>query len=114
VRARLSELVAQVLQWTGVRHRITKGRGGHARFAGRIGFLRAGETEAFASLGHTGELLLRLDRDTDLSRFPAAKKRQVENRRFGVHIYVRSEQALDQAMALLTDAHAVAPESSGD
>jgi hypothetical protein len=50
-------------------------------------------------------LVLRLDKDKDLSGFQNAKRRDVSGRRFGVQIYVRSEEALGEAIELLRQAY---------
>lgn len=104
-RALFERLVSEALSWDGVRHRITRGRKGQTRFAGRIGFVRQGMAQAFGFIAHRGLLVLRLDKDTDLSGFQYAKRRNVSGRRFGVQIYVRNEEALGEAVQLLKQAY---------
>lgn len=101
LRPLFERLIEEALSWEGVRHRITRGRKGETRFAGRVGFLREGENEAFGFIGYRSRLVLRLDKDADISPFPDARRRNVQKRRFGVQIYVRSEEALKQALDLL-------------
>lgn len=96
-------LITEALSWDGVRHRITKGRKGQGRFAGRVGFVNQGENEAFGRLGYRDRLTLRLDYDTfEPTDFPDARPANIAARpQFGVHIYVRTEEALKQAIDLL-------------
>jgi hypothetical protein len=100
-RGLIEQLFANTLSLDGVRHRITKGRKGETRFAARVGFVKKNEKQAFGFFLQRGLLILRLDKETDISEFTFARKRNIKGRRFGIQIYVRSEEELKEAINLL-------------
>lgn len=104
--AYLEKLLHEVVGWDGARLSITSGREGSGkRFAGRIRFVKDGERQMFGFLGYRGLLLLRLPPTTDLAGFPNASKRTGKSKKFGVQIYVRTPESLEEARTLLRMAY---------
>lgn len=108
-RASMSRVFVEVQNWEGVQLAITKGRqGGQKETAGRVRFVYDGHRQGFAFLGNRGRLFLALPDETDLSRFPHARRRRLgpsNPTAFNTYIYVRSEDTVDEALGLLRAAY---------
>jgi hypothetical protein len=103
-RQYIEDVVREVLSWGDVELRILGGRG-QDQFSGRIRFVKSDQREAFGILGRRGVLYLHLPKETDVSRFTYAKRRDTKTGRHPVRMFVRSPEAVTEATELLRVAH---------
>lgn len=103
-RRYIEQVVEKVLSWGDVEVSILHGRRGE-RFSGRLRFVRSDQREAFGILGHRGRLFLRLPGDFDLTGYTHAKQRDTTTKRHGILMYVRSQDAVAEAIDLLGKAY---------
>lgn len=99
-----TEVVESMLALGDVEVRILGGRGDD-RFSGRIRLVRSGQREAFGILGRRGILYLQLPMDFDVSSYSHARRRDTKKTRHPVRMFVRSPEAVKEAVALLRAAH---------
>jgi hypothetical protein len=108
-RSSMGRTLLEGQRMEGVQLAITKGRQGTGKEkAARVRFVYDGQRQGFAFLGSRGRLFLALSDETDLSRFPHARWRQLgptNNTPFNAYIYVRSEDTVDEALGLLREAY---------
>jgi hypothetical protein len=108
-RSSMGRILMEGQSWEGVQLTITKGRQGTKKeTAGRVRFVYDGQRQGFAFLGNRGRLFLVLPDETELSRFPHARWRQLgptNTTPFNAYIFVRSEDTVDEALGLLREAY---------
>lgn len=100
----VQQLVQEVQSWGDVEVKILAGRGDE-RFSGRLRFVRSDQREAFAILGRRGLMWLQLPKNSDLSGYEHAKLRNTSGKRHPVVMYVRSGDAVREAIELLRSAY---------
>jgi len=103
-RHHFERLVEEVLSWPEVDVKILKGRG-EEDSSRRIRFVRSDQREAFGILGYRGALYPALDADFDTSPYRHAERRQAKNLRRPIRAYVRTADAVDEALDLLHKAY---------
>ena len=109
-RRYIEQAVEKVQGWGDVEVNILHGRKGE-RFSGRLRFVRSDQREAFGILGHRGRLFLRLPADFDISGYSHAKRRDTTTKRHGILMYVRSQDAVAEAVELLEKAYELQDQS---
>lgn len=109
-REYIEQLVQEVQSWGDVEVKILHGRGDE-RFSGRLRFVRTDQREAFAILGRRGFMWLQLPKDSDLSGYEHAKLRNTSGKRHPVVMYVRSADAIREAVELLKTAYELQSQS---